>query len=193
VSGLRLNEHIEDDGPDPREPSTQLKANSFAPTKCLASSGFMQWFAGDLEWGDHTYRVVTCLACRQVHLVNANGKVLGTDEEWAGSPLLLLLPHSLASTSALWIWVLRTRIECDGDRLSVAPKRPRSLGSLGCDHTVPSACLVARHELPHRRDQDLLRRCQHSPGISRAVLLAYISYSGKVLFRSCSSIRIRSN
>ena len=38
-----------------------------------------------------------------------------------------------------------------------------------------------------------LRRCQHSPGISRAVLLAYILYSGKVLLKSFSSIRILSN
>ena len=35
----------------------------------------------DSENGDDTYRAVRCLACQQVHLVNANGKVLGTDEE----------------------------------------------------------------------------------------------------------------
>ena len=40
-----------------------------------------EWFADDSENGDDAYRAVRCLACQQVHLVNANGKVLGTDEE----------------------------------------------------------------------------------------------------------------
>jgi len=39
-----------------------------------------EWFADDPERED-TYRVVTCLACGQVHLVNADGKVLGANEE----------------------------------------------------------------------------------------------------------------
>jgi hypothetical protein len=40
-----------------------------------------EWFADDSENGDDAYRAVRCLACQQVHLVNANGKVLGIDEE----------------------------------------------------------------------------------------------------------------
>jgi hypothetical protein len=41
------------------------------------------WFAdnGSVN-GDETYEGVTCLACRQVHMVNPKtGKVLGADEE----------------------------------------------------------------------------------------------------------------
>jgi hypothetical protein len=40
-----------------------------------------EWFADDSENGDDAYRAVRCLACQQVHLVNANGEVLGADEE----------------------------------------------------------------------------------------------------------------
>jgi hypothetical protein len=39
-----------------------------------------EWFADDPDRED-TYRVVTCLACGKVHLVNAAGTVLGVDEE----------------------------------------------------------------------------------------------------------------
>jgi hypothetical protein len=41
------------------------------------------WFADDgSEDSGETYEGVTCLACRQVHMVNPRtGKVLGTDEE----------------------------------------------------------------------------------------------------------------
>jgi hypothetical protein len=40
------------------------------------------WFAHDGSGDSETYQSVTCLACRQVHLVNPKtGKVLGADEE----------------------------------------------------------------------------------------------------------------
>jgi hypothetical protein len=40
------------------------------------------WFADDGSGKDgETYDALTCLACRQVHMVNPRtGKVLGTDE-----------------------------------------------------------------------------------------------------------------
>jgi hypothetical protein len=39
------------------------------------------WFA-DNGSDSETYEVVTCLACRQVHMVNPEtGKVLGADED----------------------------------------------------------------------------------------------------------------
>jgi hypothetical protein len=43
----------------------------------------LRWFADDgSENGGDTYEGVACLACRQVHMVNAKtGKVLGADEE----------------------------------------------------------------------------------------------------------------
>jgi hypothetical protein len=47
------------------------------PNTCLHSH---EWFADDPDRED-TYRVVTCLACGKVHLVNAAGAVLGVDEE----------------------------------------------------------------------------------------------------------------
>ena len=40
-----------------------------------------EWFAVDSENRDDAYQAVRCLACQQLHLVNSNGKVLGTDEE----------------------------------------------------------------------------------------------------------------
>jgi len=40
-----------------------------------------EWFADDAENGDDAYQTVTCLACRQVHLVDRSGKVIGGDEE----------------------------------------------------------------------------------------------------------------
>ena len=40
------------------------------------------WFADDGSEDSETYEAVTCLACRQVHMVNPKtGKVLGADEE----------------------------------------------------------------------------------------------------------------
>jgi hypothetical protein len=41
------------------------------------------WFADDGSGdGGETYEGVTCLACRQIHMINPRtGKVLGTDEE----------------------------------------------------------------------------------------------------------------
>jgi hypothetical protein len=39
-----------------------------------------EWFADDPERED-THRVVTCLACGQARLINADGRVLGADEE----------------------------------------------------------------------------------------------------------------
>jgi hypothetical protein len=40
------------------------------------------WFVDDVSGDSETYEAVTCLACRQVHMVNPRtGKVLGTDEE----------------------------------------------------------------------------------------------------------------
>ena len=44
------------------------------------------WFADDGSEDDgETYEGVTCLACRQVHMVNSRtGKVLGADEELTG-------------------------------------------------------------------------------------------------------------
>jgi hypothetical protein len=47
------------------------------------SSRVQGWIADDgSENGAETYEGVTCLACKQVHMVNPKtGKVLGTDEE----------------------------------------------------------------------------------------------------------------
>jgi hypothetical protein len=41
------------------------------------------WFVDDgAENGGDTYEPVTCLACRQVHMVNPRtGRILGADEE----------------------------------------------------------------------------------------------------------------
>lgn len=41
------------------------------------------WIADDpTEYADDSYEAVTCLACRQVHLVNPKtGKVLGEDDD----------------------------------------------------------------------------------------------------------------
>jgi len=40
------------------------------------------WFADDGSGDSETYYAVTCLACRQVHMVNPRtGKVLGADEK----------------------------------------------------------------------------------------------------------------
>jgi hypothetical protein len=40
------------------------------------------WFADDGSGDSETYEAVTCLACRQVHMVNPRtGKVLGADEK----------------------------------------------------------------------------------------------------------------
>jgi hypothetical protein len=40
------------------------------------------WFADDGSGDSETYEAVTCLACKQVHMVNPKtGKVLGADEE----------------------------------------------------------------------------------------------------------------
>ena len=41
------------------------------------------WFADDgSETGGETYQTVTCMACRQLHLVNPKtGKTLGVDED----------------------------------------------------------------------------------------------------------------
>ena len=50
---------------------------------CPNTGSRMQgWFADDgSEDGIETYRSVTCLACRQAHLVNPkNGKVLGGEK-----------------------------------------------------------------------------------------------------------------
>jgi len=40
------------------------------------------FFADDMSRNGETYESVTCLACRQVHLVNrTTGKVLGAEDE----------------------------------------------------------------------------------------------------------------
>jgi hypothetical protein len=40
------------------------------------------WVADDLSADENTYVTVTCIACRQVHLVNpSTGKALGTDDD----------------------------------------------------------------------------------------------------------------
>ena len=49
------------------------------PTTALNVQG---WFADEVADDDTAYETVTCLACRQVHLVHrATGKVLGDDDE----------------------------------------------------------------------------------------------------------------
>jgi hypothetical protein len=40
------------------------------------------WIADDPSADDNTYASVTCIACRQIHLVNpSTGKVLGADDD----------------------------------------------------------------------------------------------------------------
>jgi hypothetical protein len=40
------------------------------------------WLADDGSEGAETYETVSCLACRQVHLVNpSTGRVMGSDDE----------------------------------------------------------------------------------------------------------------
>jgi hypothetical protein len=51
--------------------------------RCPTTSKTVQGFiAEDVSDDPNAYETVTCLACRQVHLVNPmTGKVLGTNEE----------------------------------------------------------------------------------------------------------------
>jgi len=51
--------------------------------RCPTTGHRVQGFvAEEVSEDADTYESITCLACRQVHLVNpANGKVLGADEE----------------------------------------------------------------------------------------------------------------
>ena len=51
--------------------------------RCPTTSQTVQgYIAEEVSDDPNTYETVTCLACRQVHLVNpASGKVLGAEEE----------------------------------------------------------------------------------------------------------------
>lgn len=63
----------------------QRETNRMTPFlfRCPNTSQTVQGFVAEEVFDDpNTYESVTCLACRQVHLVNPpTGKVLGADEE----------------------------------------------------------------------------------------------------------------
>lgn len=50
--------------------------------KCPVTGLNVQGFVADDPGDDRTYRSVTCLACRSVHVLNPrSGKLLGTDDK----------------------------------------------------------------------------------------------------------------